>query len=134
MDKAKAFPRASMAAVRDTGFVPGIGAVEESEAAYRTVQSDLESRGVVFRGLASAVTHDPNLVKAHYATAIPVDAHSIAALNAALWSGGSFLYVPAGVRIEIPLQAEIREDYAKVEPFERNVIVADRGADVTYIE
>src|SRR5436309_1401380 len=118
----------------DPGLLPCLGALEESEAAYRAVRNDLESRGVVFLGLASAVAHDPNLVKAHYATAIAVDAHPIAALNAVLWSGGSFLYVPAGVRVEIPLQAEIREDYAKVEPFERNVIVADRGADVTYIE
>src|SRR2546428_12174034 len=134
MVQAEAIPRASIAEVREPGLVPGLGALEESEAAYRTVRSDLESHGVVFRGLASAIAHDPNLVKAHYATAIPVDAHPIAALNAALWSGGSFLYVPVGVRVEIPLQAEIREDYVKVEPFERNVIVADRGADVTYIE
>ena len=134
MVQAAGIPRASVAEVGEPGLLPGLGALEESEAAYRAVRKDLESRGVVFRGLATAVAHDSNLVKAHYATAIPVDAHPIAALNAALWSGGSFLYVPAGVRVEIPLQAEIREDYAKVEPFERNVIVADRGADVTYIE
>ena len=134
MVQAAGIPRASVAEVGEPGLLPGLGALEESEAAYRAVRNDLESRGVVFLGLASAVAHDPNLVKAHYATAIAVDAHPIAALNAVLWSGGSFLYVPAGVRVEIPLQAEIREDYAKVEPFERNVIVADRGADVTYIE
>src|SRR3989475_10072426 len=62
------------------------------------------------------------------------DAHPVARLTAGVGSGASSLYVPAGVRVEIPLQAEIREDYAKVEPFERNLIVADRGADVTYIE
>jgi len=134
MVPAEGMPRASSVEVREPGLAPGLGALEESEAAYRAVRKDLESHGVVFRGLASAVAHDPNLVKAYYATAIPVDAHPISALNAALWSGGSFLYVPAGVRVEIPLQAEIREDYAKVEPFERNVIVADRGAHVTYIE
>ena len=127
-------PRASAVEGREPGLLPGLGALEESEAAYRAVRKDLESQGVVFLGLATAVVQKPDLVRAHFAKAIAVDDHPIAALNAALWSGGSFLYVPPGVSVEIPLQAEIRADYAKVEPFERNIIVADRGADVTYIE
>ena len=126
--------QASVVEFRGPDVLPGLGALEESEAAYRAVRKDLESQGVVFRGLAAALLDQPDLVKAHFAKAIAVDDHPIAALNAALWSAGSFLYVPAGVHVEIPLQAEIRADYAKVEPFERNVIVADRGADVTYIE
>src|SRR2546428_14009998 len=125
MVQAEAIPRASIAEVREAGLVPGLGALEESEAAYRTVGSDLESRGVVFRGLASAVPHDPNLVKAHYAPAIPVDAHSIAALNAALWSGGSFLYVPAGVRIRISLQAGCPRGFRHVGPVQRKRAPAD---------
>src|SRR2546426_6434194 len=88
----------------------------------------------MFRGLASAVAHAQTLVKANYATALGAVAHPVGGLNGAVGSGASFLYGPAGVRVEMPLQAEIREDYAKVEPFERNLIVADRGADVTYIE
>ncbi len=134
MVEAEGTPHASIVEVREPGVLPGLGALEESKAAYRAVRNDLESRGVLFRGLASALAENPKLVKSHFATAIAVDDHPIAALNAALWSGGSFLYVPPGVRLEIPLQAEIREDYAKVEPFERNIIVADRGGDVTYIE
>lgn len=132
--QAEGIPRASIVEIRGPGLSPGLGALDESEAAYRAVRQDLASQGVLFLGLGSALIQNPGLVKAHLASAIPVDHHPIAALNAALWSGGSFLYVPPGVRVEIPLQAEIREDYAKVEPFERNVIVADRGADVTYIE
>ena len=134
MVQAEGTPRASIVEAREPGLSPGLGALEESEAAYRAVRRDLESQGVFFRGLASALEENPNLVKSHFATAVAVDDHPIAALNAALWSGGSFLYVPPGVRVEIPLQAEIREDYAKVQPFERNVIVADRASDVTYIE
>jgi Fe-S cluster assembly protein SufB len=124
----------SVVEVREPDVLPGLGALEESEAAYRAVRKELESQGVVFRGLAAALLDKPDLVKAHFAKAIAVDDHPIAALNATLWSGGSFLYVPPGVHVEIPLQAEIRADYAKVEPFERNLIVADRGSDVTYIE
>lgn len=132
--QADATPPAAIGDVREPGLLPGLGALGESEAAYRVVRSDLESRGVQFTGLATALARSPEFVKTHFATAVSVDEHPIAALNAALWTGGSFLYVPAGVQVEIPLQAEIREDYAKVEPFERNVVVADRGAEVTYIE
>ncbi|HVG37253.1 MAG TPA: hypothetical protein VNA10_05930, partial [Thermoplasmata archaeon] len=117
----------SVVEVGEPDVLPGLGALEESEAAYRAVRKELESQGVVFRGLAAALLDKPDLVKAHFAKAIAVDDHPIAALNATLWSGGSFLYVPPGVHVEIPLQAEIRADYAKVEPFERNLIVADRG-------
>jgi Fe-S cluster assembly protein SufB len=113
---------------------PGLGALAESEAAYREVRRALESRGVRFAGLAPALARSPDLVKTHFGTAVSVDEHPIAALNASLWTGGSFLYVPPGVRVEIPLQAEIRADYENVEPFERNLIVADRGSEVTYIE
>jgi len=134
MVQAEPIRQTSVVEVRESEVLPGLGALEESEAAYRAVRKELESQGVVFRGLAAALVDQPDLVKAHFAKAIAVDDHPIAALNAALWSGGSFLYVPPGVHVEIPLQAEIRSDYAKVEPFERNVIVADRGADVTYIE
>src|SRR5207245_2176141 len=134
MVQAEPIRQTSVVEVRESEVLPGLGALEESEAAYRAVRKELESQGVVFRGLAAALVDEPDLVTAQCAKAIAVDDHPIAALNAALWSGGSFLYVPPGVHVEIPLQAEIRADYAKVEPFERNVIVADRGADVTYIE
>jgi len=114
--------------------LPGLGALGESEAAYRVVRQDLEALGVVFLGLRAALDLHPDLVKAHFASLVGLEDGPLAALNAALWSDGSFLYVPPDVHPTLPLQAEIREDYAKVAPFERNVIVADRGAEVTYIE
>lgn len=118
----------------DRSTVPGLGALAELEAAYQAVREDLAVRGVRFLGLRQALSTLPDLVKAHFASVVTADGHPLAALNSALWSSGSFLYVPPGVRVDLPLQAEIREDYANVEPFERNVIVADAGAEVTYIE
>ena len=121
-------------APRDSTVQPGLGALEESEEAYRAVRTDLESRGIRFYGLPTALARIPDSLRTYLASVIPPDDDPIAALNAALWTEGSFLYVPPGVSVGIPLQAEIRADYTKVEPFERNVIVADRGAEVTYIE
>lgn len=131
---AEAIPTPSRTEAREPGLLAGLGALEASEEAYRVVRKDLESRGVRFHGLPTALERLPDLVKVHFASAVTADDNPLAALNAALWTGGSFLYVPPDVRVTIPLQAEIREDYTKVEPFERNVIVADRGAEVTYIE
>lgn len=119
---------------RGPTLLPGFSALQESERAYRVVRNDLASQGVVFSGLSTALARSPDLVKTHFGSAVAVDDHPFASLNAALWTGGSFLYVPPGVRVEVPLQAEIREDYSKVEPFERNVVVADRGSELTYIE
>lgn len=127
-------PRVGATRSRDSTGLPGLGALEASEEAYRTVRTDLESRGIRFYGLATALARIPDSLRPYLASVIPPDDDPIAALNAALWTEGSFLYVPPGVSVGIPLQAEIREDYAKVEPFERNVVVADRGAEVTYIE
>ena len=119
---------------RDASPSPGLEALEASEEAYRVVRQDLAAQGVLFQGLQSALSDHPDLVRSHFASVIPADDNPLAALNAALWTGGSFLYVPPGVPVAVPLQAEIRSDYAKVKPFERNVIVADRAAEVTYIE
>jgi len=127
-------PRTEASGSRDSATPSGLGALEASEEAYRAVRQDLESRGIRFYGLPTALVRIPSSLRSYLASVIPPDDDPIAALNAALWTEGSFLYVPPGVSVGIPLQAEIREDYAKVEPFERNVIVADRGAEVTYIE
>lgn len=112
----------------------GRGALDASEEAYRDVRRDLVSLGVRFDGLAHALAGSPELVRRHFASVVPADDGSLAALNAALWTGGSFVYVPPDATVPVPLQAEIREDYAGVEPFERNLIVADRGSRVTFIE
>jgi len=119
---------------REPSRTPGLGALAASEEAYRSVRKGLESQGVRFLGMPAALARLPDLVKAHFASVVATDDHPLASLNSALWTGGSFLYVPPDVRVEVPLQAEIRDDYAGVEPFERNVLVADRGAEVTYIE
>jgi len=119
---------------RDRSPTPGLGALAASEEAYRGVRRGLESQGVRFLGMPAALARLPDLVRSHFASVVATDDHPLASLNSALWTGGSFLYVPPDVRVEVPLQAEIRDDYAGVEPFERNVLVADRGADVTYIE
>lgn len=120
--------------VREPAMQPALGALEASEEAYRAVRADLEARKVRFHGFPSALERVPTLVREHLASAVRADENPLAALNAALWTGGTFLYVPPHVRVAVPLQAEIREDYAGVEPFERNVIIADRGSEVTYIE
>lgn len=118
----------------DPAIATGLAALEESEAAYRAVRHELETQGVRFLSTSAALAAHPDVVRDAFASTIPIDDDSVAALNAALWSGGSFVYVPPGVTVHVPLQAEIREDYAKVEPFERHIVVADRGSEVTYIE
>jgi Fe-S cluster assembly protein SufB len=118
----------------DATSSPGLASLDASEEAYRALREDLRHLAVRFDGLPSALASDPDLVRSHFASVIPADANPLAALNAALWSDGSFLYVPPGVAVPVPLQAEIRADYTGVEPFERNVLIADRGSDVTYIE
>jgi len=116
-----------------TAVTPGLTALAASEDAYRVIRKDLESRGIRFYSLSSAVRRIPDRIKEHLASVVPPD-DPFAALNAALWTGGSFVYVPPGTSASVPLQAEIREDYSGVEPFERNLLVADRGSEVTYIE
>lgn len=118
----------------DSASTTGFVALGESEAAYRAVRQDLDARGVRFLSTEAAVAEHPGLVREAFATAVRIEDGPFAAINAALWSGGSFVYVPPGVRVEVPLQAEIRDDYEGVEPFERHVVLADRGSEVTYIE
>lgn len=113
---------------------PRLGAPDESEAAYRVVRNDLEAKGVRFLRTDVAVRTHPDLVRETFGTAVAPEANPFAALNAALWSGGSFVYVPPGVDVGIALQAEIREDFEGVDPFERTVLVADRGSRVEFIE
>ncbi|HKZ98381.1 MAG TPA: SufD family Fe-S cluster assembly protein [Thermoplasmata archaeon] len=113
---------------------PGLGALEESEAAYQGVRAELDARGIRFLRTDAAVRSHPDLVREVFGQAIAPDANPFAALNAALWSGGTFVHVPSGVDVGVALQAEIREDYDGVDPFERTIVVADGGARVEYIE
>src|SRR5436309_13132374 len=106
---------------------PGLTALAASEDAYRVIRKDLESRGIRFYSLSSAVRRIPDRIKEHLASVVPPD-DPFAALNAALWTGGSFVYVPPGTSASVPLQAEIREDYSGVEPFERNLLEIGRAS------
>lgn len=129
-------PKEAVAArpVEPSAGSAGQGALDASEDAYRLLRRDLASLGVRFDGLARVMADNPEFVRRHFASVVPADDGPLAALDAALWIGGSCVYVPPDVTVATPLQAEIREDYVGVEPFERNLIVADRGSRVTFIE
>ena len=112
----------------------GSGALAVSEAAYGAVRKELEAQGVIFVGLDAAVREVTDLVRRAFGAVVTADDGPYAALNGAVWSGGSFLYVPRGVHVSMPLQAEIREDFARTEPFERNLLAFDEGASAEFID
>ncbi len=115
-------------------FLAGVGAQYESEVVYHQVREDLEKQGVIFLDMDSGLREHEELVREHWATVIPPNDNKLAALNSAVWSGGSFVYVPAGVKVEMPLQAYFRINTENMGQFERTLIIAEEGADVHYIE
>src|SRR5579859_6945812 len=115
-------------------FLAGVSAQYESEVVYHSIQADLEKQGVVFLDMDSGLREYPEVVKEYFATVIPAADNKFAALNSAVWSGGSFIYVPKGVRVEIPLQAYFRINAQNVGQFERTLIIADEGSYVHYVE
>src|SRR6201990_3675406 len=115
-------------------FLSGVGAQYESEVVYHQVREDLEKQGVVFLDMDSGLREHEDLVREHFATIIPPNDNKLAALNSAVWSGGSFVYVPAGVKVEMPLQAYFRINTENMGQFERTLIICEEGADVHYIE
>jgi len=115
-------------------FLAGVSAQYESEVVYHNIQADLEKKGVIFLDMDSALKEHPELVKEYFGTIIPAGDNKFAALNSAVWSGGSFIYVPPGVQVEIPLQAYFRINTENMGQFERTLIIADEGARVHYIE
>ena len=106
-------------------LVSGVAAQYESEVIYNSIREDLASQGVIFVDTDTAVQKYPELVKKYFATVIPVDDNKFAALNTAAWSGGSFVYVPKGVHVDIPLQAYFRINTPNMGQFERTLIIAD---------
>src|ERR1700710_2307213 len=115
-------------------FLSGVGAQYESEVVYHQVREDLEKQGVVFMDMDSGLREHEDLVREYFATIIPANDNKLAALNSAVWSGGSFVYVPAGVKVEMPLQAYFRINTENMGQFERTLIITEEGADVHYIE
>jgi Fe-S cluster assembly protein SufB len=115
-------------------FLAGVSAQYESEVVYHSIREDLEKQGVIFLDMDSGLREYPEIVKEYFGTIIPPGDNKFAALNSAVWSGGSFIYVPKGVEVEIPLQAYFRINTENMGQFERTLIIADEGSSVHYIE
>jgi Fe-S cluster assembly protein SufB len=118
----------------ERNFLAGVGAQYESEVVYHQVREDLEKQGVIFLDMDSGLREYEEIVREHWATVIPPNDNMLAALNSAVWSGGSFVYVPKGVKVEMPLQAYFRINTENMGQFERTLIIADEDSDVHYIE
>ncbi len=115
-------------------LIAGVAAQYESEVVYHKVREDLESQGVVFLDTDTALKQHEDLFKEHYATVIPPNDNKFAALNTAVWSGGSFIWIPEGVKVDIPLQAYFRINKESMGQFERTLIIAEPGSYVHYVE
>ncbi|KAB8142501.1 Fe-S cluster assembly protein SufB [Chloroflexia bacterium SDU3-3] len=115
-------------------FLAGVGAQYESEVVYHSLREEWAKRGVVFLDTDSALREYPELFKQYFGTVVPSADNKYAALNTAVWSGGSFIYVPPGVNVDIPLQAYFRINAENMGQFERTLIIVDEGASVHYIE
>jgi Fe-S cluster assembly protein SufB len=115
-------------------YLAGVGAQYESEVIYHSLAKDLEDKGVIFLDTDTALKQQPELFRQYFGTIIPYTDNKFAALNSAVWSGGSFIYVPPGVHIEMPLQAYFRINAKNVGQFERTLIIVDDGAQVHYVE
>ena len=115
-------------------FLSGVGAVYESEAMYHSIQENLRKQGVIFTDTVTALKEYPELMKKYFGTIVPYQDNYIAALQTAVWSAGSFVYVPEGVKVPMPLQAYFRMNAERMGQFERTLIIAEPGSEVDYIE
>ncbi len=115
-------------------FLAGVSAQYESEVVYHSIREDLEAQGVIFCDTDTALREHPDLFREHWATVIPPGDNKFSALNSAVWSGGSFIWVPPGVRVEIPLQAYFRINQENMGQFERTLIICDENSFVHYVE
>lgn len=115
-------------------FLAGVSAQYESEVVYHNMLSEIDEKGVIFLSTDQALKVCPELVKKYFGTVVPYSDNKFAALNGAVWSGGSFIYVPKGVKLEKPLQSYFRINQEKMGQFERTLIIVDEGADVHYVE
>ncbi len=115
-------------------YFAGVTSQYDSEVVYHKNREDLEAQGILFTDMDTAVREHPEIVKRYFGTVIPSADNKFAALNSAVWSGGSFIYVPPGVEVEMPLQAYFRINSENAGQFERTLIIADEGAKVHYVE
>jgi Fe-S cluster assembly protein SufB len=115
-------------------FLAGVGAQYESEMVYHKIQDHLEQQGVIFLSIEDGLRQHPDLFREYFGTVIPIEDNKFAALNSAVWSGGSFIYIPKGIKVDLPLQAYFRLNMANIGQFERTLIIADEGAQVHYVE
>ncbi len=115
-------------------YLAGVTAQYESEVVYHKNREDLEAQGVIFCDMDTALREHPEIVRAYFGKVIPPNDNKFSALNSAVWSGGSFIYVPEGVEVEMPLQAYFRINAENMGQFERTLIIADKGSKVHYIE
>lgn len=115
-------------------LVSGVAAQYESEVVYHSIREDLEAQGVLFLDTDTALREHEDIFKEYFGTVIPVGDNKFAALNTSVWSGGSFVYIPKGVHVEIPLQAYFRINTENMGQFERTLIIADEGSYVHYVE
>lgn len=115
-------------------FLAGVSAQYESEVVYHNMKKELEDQGVIFMDTDTALKEHPEFFREYFGTVVPYTDNKFAALNSAVWSGGSFIYVPKGVKVEIPLQAYFRINSENMGQFERTLIIADEGSFVHYVE
>ena len=115
-------------------FLAGLGAQYDSEMVYHSLLEQLNKQGVIFLSIEEGLRQHPDLFREYFGTVIPIEDNKFSALNSAVWSGGSFVYVPKGVKVDLPLQAYFRLNTANVGQFERSLIIVDEGASVHYTE
>jgi len=115
-------------------YLAGVGAQYDSEMVYHNIQETLEKQGVIFLSIENGLKQYPEIFREYFSTVVPIQDNKFAALNSAVWSGGSFVYVPKGVKVDLPLQAYFRLNMANIGQFERSLIIADEGAQVHYVE
>ena len=115
-------------------FLAGVGAQYDSEVIYHSLQEEWEKHGVIFKDMDSGLREHEDIVREYFATLIPAADNKFAALNSAVWSGGSFVYVPKGIHLDIPLQAYFRINAENMGQFERTLIIVEEGANVHYVE
>lgn len=115
-------------------FLAGVGAQYESEMIYHSIHEQLAEQGVIFKSIENGLREHPELFREYFGTVIPFTDNKYAALNGAVWSGGSFVYIPPGLKVDLPLQAYFRLNVSNIGQFERSLIIADEGSQVHYVE